>query len=245
MPQALRAEWWDLEGPGDEPFLAWLQHEHLPALQAVSGIGWTGLYRIAEKPAPTAEGSTPARRETTEPVPPGRQFVLLTSGALETLLAPSPALEGLDAALPLSRRRHWREAVFIEEQRIDGPDSSRFERDRSPPPAMQLGNFIIGSPEAERQMASYYRRHRFRQVEKTRGCIGARKYVSSVGWPKHGILYEFADMGREDHLFEARMNASIPDLRWNGPHPLHMVTHAPHAPHAGRRIWPPVDEATP
>ena len=72
---------------------------------------------------------------------------------------------------------------------------------------MQFGNFVIESPQAERALALYYRKHRFRQVAATRGCIGARKFVSSVGWPKHGILYEFTGMDDGETLFEARMNA--------------------------------------
>ncbi|MBI3917273.1 MAG: hypothetical protein HY322_09725 [Betaproteobacteria bacterium] len=28
--------------------------------------------------------------------------------------------------------------------------------------------------------------------------------------------------------------------RWTGRHVLKIVVHAPHGPHAGRRIWPPV-----
>lgn len=238
MPQGLRAEWYDLDAAAEVDFLDWLHSEILPPLSARPGVGWVGHYRIVEKPASLAEGGTPARRETTEPVPPGRQFVLLTAGDVETLLGTEIASEFKHVRL--AQRNNWREAVFIEEQRVNGPAAVRHDRDLSAPPAMQLGNFVIGSPEAERQMALYYRRHRFLQVEQTKGCIGARKYVSSVGWPKHGILYEFEDMHPQDHLFEARMNAAIPDMRWSGPHPLHMVTHAPHAPHAGRRIWPPV-----
>ncbi|NDB67773.1 MAG: hypothetical protein EB015_07170, partial [Methylocystaceae bacterium] len=57
----------------------------------------------------------------------------------------------------------------------------------------------------------------------------------------HGILYEFEDMRPDESLFEARMNMSSPHLKWTGPHPLNLVIHAPNAPHAGRRLWPPTN----
>jgi hypothetical protein len=31
-------------------------------------------------------------------------------------------------------------------------------------------------------------------VTRARGCIGARKLVSIVGWARHGILYEFIEI---------------------------------------------------
>ncbi len=240
MADAMRAEWYDLDESGTADYLAWLHGAHLPRLQALPGISWIGHYRIAEKQGSAVAGSTHARRETTDSVAPGRAFLLLTAAPADILLKPDPELAALDAEPRLTERRNWREAVFVEETRVAGPEALHHKRDKVAPPAMQLGNFVTVSPAAERELAGYYRRHRFLQVEKTPGCIGLRKMVSSVGWPKHGILYEFTDMKDGDSLFEARMNAAIPDMRWAGTHPLELVVHAPHAPHAGRRIWPPV-----
>jgi hypothetical protein len=234
MADALRAEWYDLEPGAEEGFIAWLHGDHLPRLQRLPGVRWIGHYRIADKAGSGAHD----RQETREPVPPGRGFVLLTAAGGDLLLTPDPALAALDAMPRLADRRNWREAVFVEETRVDGPAAGQHDRARAAPPAMQLGNFIVSSPAGEKEMARFYRRHRLPQCAATAGCIGARKLVSAVGWPKHGILYEFIDMGEGDTLFEARMNAAIPGARWEGTHPLKLVIHAPHAPHAGRRIWP-------
>ena len=238
MSRGLRAEWYDVDAGDERDFVTWLHGEHLPGVAAGAGIAWVGHYKIVDKPSLAVAGSIHQRRETGDLVPPGRQFVLLTCGDADSLLAPSSVAAQLDTAGFLAKRRNYREAVFIEEARIDGPAHEPVERERLAPPAMQFGNFVIESPQAERAMALYYRRHRFLQVAATRGCIGARKYVSTVGWPKHGILYEFTGMDAGESLFEARMNAAVPGLLWQGMHPLQVVIHAPHAPHAGVRIWP-------
>jgi hypothetical protein len=240
MVGALRAEWYDLDEGTEYDFLGWLHSSPLPRLAELPGVSWVGHYRIAEKPSLAVVGSTYSRCETTDAVPPGRSFVLLVAADSDFLLTPDPALVALGAEPRLAKRRNWREAVFVEEMQVEGPEALKHERDRAAPPAMQLGNFVVTSPDMERELAVYYRRHRLIQVGATPCCIGARKFVATVGWPKHAILYEFTRMDEEETLFEARINAALPNLRWEGTHPLKFVIHAPHAPHAGRRIWPPV-----
>ncbi len=89
-------------------------------------------------------------------------------------------------------------------------------------------------------LALWYRTMKLPQVTRARGCIGARKLVSIVGWAKHGILYEFMEMEPHEENFEQRFRDAGLSERWTGRHVLKIVVHAPNGPHAGRRIWPPV-----
>ena len=238
MTQALRAQWYDVAPEHEADFLNWLHLTHLPRLAKISGLNWIGHYQIRPKPNLSVEGSIKQRRETHESIPRGSQFILLESAPVECLMNPDENYLHLEQAPELQIRQNWREAIFIEEARVNGPSHDAQTRDQTAPPAMQLGNFIASSPEGERQLALYYRKHRFLQVAATQLCRGARKYVSIMGWPKHGILYEFDTIKPDEMLFEARMNAARPDLKWAGAHPLDLVIHAPNAPHAGERIWP-------
>jgi hypothetical protein len=86
----------------------------------------------------------------------------------------------------------------------------------------------------------WYRQMKLPQVTRARGCIGARKLISIVGWAKHGILYEFMEMEAHEENFEQRFRDAGLSERWTGRHVLQMVIHAPNGPHAGRRIWPPL-----
>ena len=88
--------------------------------------------------------------------------------------------------------------------------------------------------------ALWYRTMKLPQVTRARGCIGARKLVSIVGWAKHGILYEFMEMEPHEENFEQRFRDAGLSERWTGRHVLKIVVHAPNGPHAGRRSWPPV-----
>jgi hypothetical protein len=219
-------------------YLSWLHCEHLPQLSTQSGLNWIGHYKIRRKPNLLVEGTPKQRRETTEIIPSGSQYILLESASTEDLINPDDVYLSLQQAPKLKLRKNWREAIFIEEARVNGPTHNAATRDQFAPPAMQLGNFIVCNPESEKDLALYYRKHRFLQVQSTHGCRGARKYVSLMGWPKHGIFYEFETIEPGEVLFEARMNAARPDLKWAGAHPLDIVIHAPNAPHAGERIWP-------
>lgn len=245
MSEFLRAEWYDIDGSDEPAFLTALHAETLPKIQDIPGINWVAHYRIEPKaPQHTPDeqrANTPLRRETSDPsVTTGSQFVLLTSVSdLDLLMISSSGLAELErcSAGLLSLRRNYRDAVFVEEQCTEGPASATCPRS-GPPPAMQLGNFNVASPEDERELGNYYRMHRFPQVAATAGCIRARKLVSTIGWPKHGILYEFQSMNKDEALFETRFNTAIPGKTWAGRHILSFVLHAPNAPHAGRRIWP-------
>lgn len=245
MGEAIRVDWYDLDAAGEREFLDWCHGDYLPGLKALPGIAWLGHYRIVRKPD-RASVVVPGRlrRETDDRnVGRGQGFVLLTATASPDVFFasgdPVSALENRHPAM-LDLRREHRQAVFVEEAVVNGPEYRALVGGAGAPPAIQLGGFNVASVEDEWELARNYRQEKFPQVTVARGCIRARKLLAVVGWSKHGILYEFDGMDEGETLFEPRFAAASrggPKRR----HVLEYVIHAPNAPHAGRRIWPPPD----
>mgnify|MGYP003346815250 CR=1 FL=1 len=142
------------------------------------------------------------------------------------------------ARMHLARRRQYRQAIFIVEARVSGPEYGTRMPGAGAPPAMQLGNFVCKTPEDEFELGVYYRRSRYVQIPRTRGCIGMLKLAGIAGWPKQGVLYEFTGMEDGEEDFEPRFREAAKGQVREGQNLREYVVHAPNAPHAGRRIWP-------
>lgn len=242
MAEAIRSDWYDLDEPDRPEFLHWLHGELLPQAMALPGVAWIGHYAIVPKSdRPSTPDSPPRKVETDPSVPAGGQFILLVAAtAPDVFVATDARLASLEAEAigRLASRRRHRQAVFIEECVVNGPDYSRCLPGSGAPPAIQLGNLNVARPEDEVELARFYRHLRFPQVTLTKGCIRARKLLSTVGWGKHGVLYEFADMANDEEHFEMRFAAATPPGASRPRHVLEYVTHSPTGPCAGRRIWP-------
>lgn len=239
MDTAIKAEWYDIDDKDREGFLAWLHGRHLPALQSRPGHIWIGHYNRA----PSSGVPNAARVDTDDPnVPRGSQYLLVTAAASpDVFFDPNHAPEtDTETQAQLAKRKEYRFCVFIEETRVSGPDWYRHLPGTGAPPAIQLGNYLTRTQTDDMDLALWYRQMKLPQVTRARGCIGARKLVSIVGWAKHGILYEFMEMDADEENFEQRFRDAGLNERWPGRHVLKMVVHAPNGPHAGRRIWPPV-----
>jgi hypothetical protein len=246
MDRAIKAEWYDLDDADREAFLAWLHGEHLPRLQAQPGCIWIGHYARAPRTGTSTPPSYPQRVDTDDPaVPRGSQYLLVTAAATPDVFFDPNALPIEDdaAGVQLARRRQYRFGIFIEETRVSGPDWYRHLPGTGAPPAIQLGNYITRTQADDMDLALWYRAMKLPQVTRARGCIGARKLVSVAGWAKHAILYEFMEMAPDEENFEQRFRDAGLSERWTGRHVLQIVVHAPHGPHAGRRIWPPVRDS--
>jgi hypothetical protein len=242
MDTAIKAEWYDLDDKDRDGFLAWLHGEYLPAEQAEPGHIWIGHYNRAVETDAHRPPGYPARVITDDPsVAKGSQYLLVTAAASTDVFF-NPHRKALSAAAKaqLAKRKEHRVAIFAEETRVSGPDWYRQLPGTAAPPAIQFGNYATRNPADDHDLAMWYRLMRLPQVTRTRGCIGARKLVSVVGWAKHGILYEFMEMGADEGNFEHRFREAGLNERWTGRHVLEIVIHAPKGPHAGRRIWPPV-----
>jgi hypothetical protein len=245
MDRAIKAEWYDVEDSDREGFLAWLHGEHLPTLQAQPGHIWVGHYNRAPQTGADVGDGRPARVETDDPdVPRGSQYLLVTAAASpDVFFDPNLSTDAsAETKAQLAKRKEYRLAIFIEETRVSGPDWYRHLPGTGAPPAIQLGNYQTRNQADDIDLSVWYRQLKLPQVTRARGCIGARKLVSIVGWAKHGVLYEFMEMGDDEENFEKRFHEVGLNKSWPGRHVLEIVVHAPNGPHAGRRIWPPVGD---
>ena len=114
---------------------------------------------------------------------------------------------------------------------MDGPAVALRAPGITPGPVIQFGTFNINALENETEMNAWYARSRLPLVARGEGNLGARRLVSIAGWPKHGILYEFAS------LEFAEKNLADPS-EWTR-RVVDNLVHAPHSPTLGVRIWPP------
>lgn len=242
MDDSYKAEWYDIDDADRAAFLGWLHERHLPTIQSQLGILWVGHYAIQEKPGykiPNAVGLS--RMETDDPtVPTGSQYVLLTAAASpDVFFDPNNPPSDDNATRDwLAKRRNYRQAIFLVEQRVNGPEYRKLLPGTGAPPAMQLGNFNVKTIEDEFDLGIFYRRCRYAEIPVTPGCISMLKLLGIAGWPKHGVLYQFAEMDDREEEFEQRFRDSIGGRDWRGRDVREYVVHAPKAPHAGKRIWP-------
>ena len=244
MGEVIRAEWFDLANNARTDTWTWMHEELFPALQAAPGVAWVGHYDIVKQhDKPYIEGAPMKKTTTDTSVPTGWENVVLTAATSpEVFFGDNNAVDALlDANKDkLSTRLNYRSAVFIEEQVINSPEQRACPYGMGPPPAMQLGNYNCDSPEDEFELARWYRSERFARVSVSRGMIRGRKMISMVGWPKHGVLWEFTDLPEGEFTFEPRFIEADRGEEWHGRHVLEYVTHSFQGPHCGRRIWPTV-----
>ncbi|MFC1892377.1 hypothetical protein ACFLZT_08305 [Thermodesulfobacteriota bacterium] len=238
MADVLRAEWFDINDANKGAFIDWFHGVYLPELQAQTGISWVGNYAIV---VPKGKGNS-RKQETDDPaVPPGRDYVVLTAApSASVYFQKNNVIEALEAKYgsELGQRENYREAVFVEEESVPGPERRALPSGTGAPPAMQLGNYNTVTPEDDLELARWYRQERFPRLSVTQGMIQGRKLLSIAGWPKHGVLWEFTSMEEEEYSFEPRFVAADREENWQGRHVLEYVVHGPYGPHAGRRIWP-------
>ena len=240
MDTAIKAEWYDLADADREEFLAWLHGDYLPALQAEPGHIWVGHYDRAPQTGADRRAGQPPRVETDDPdVPRGSQYLMVIAAASPDVFFDPHRSTAPEASAWLAKRKEHRFAVFVEETRVSGPDWYRHLPGTGAPPAIQFGNYQTRNQADDMDLSMWYRQLKLPQVTRARGCIGARKLVSIVGWAKHGILYEFMDMEPGEENFEQRFRDVGLSENWPGRHVLEFVVHAPNGPHAGRRLWPP------
>ena len=243
MDTAIKAEWYDLDDADREDFLAWLHGKHLPALQARPGHIWIGHYNRAPQTGKTTPPGHPPRRDTTDPnVPRGSQYLLVTAAASpDVFFDPNVTAEtDTETVARLAKRKEYRFGIFIEETRVSGPDWYRHLPGTGAPPAIQLGNYLTSTQKDDMDLALWYRTMKLPQVTRARGCIGARKLVSLVGWAKHGIMYEFESLEARTRQFEEPEESKIVDPKeWTG-RIVRTTLHTPGSPVVGERIWPPV-----
>ena len=142
----------------------------------------------------------------------------------------------------LGQRLGVRTCIFTGENRVDGPAAaSRPEGASAPGPIIEMGTFNSLTPEDEFEMGVWYAQVRLPALAHMPGCVGARKLVSSAGWAKHGILYEFVSADALENFRSSLPGISKgggPAVEWSV-RVVRRLLHAPGSPTMAARLWPP------
>lgn len=243
MDQGIWATWYDLEAGAEDRFLAWLHGEYLPFLKQIPGHAWVAHYRNVGPGAALANYHEVAGHSPTD-IGTGSQYVILV-GAPSTHTFIKPFV--LDRPLPhgfgemLAQRKGLRTAILCEEARIDGPAAHTRLPGSTPAPAIQFGSFRIRTVEEEFDLARWYAQYRFPTMAQLPGVVMTRKFLCSVGWAKHAVLYEFESLeARTTHFEEPHESLVMDPQEWTG-RIVRTTLHTPGSPVVGDRLWPPVE----
>ena len=235
MDNGIWATWYDLVAQGKDEYLRWLHGTHLPAMLQRHGYLWAAHVENVTSPEREARSAARLTRTNDASVPDGFEYLLLFGARNAHVFAdpsPSEMLAAADATTRdmLARQLRARECIFVEVDRVDGPDAATRRPGITPGPIIQLGTFNIDAPQNETEMSTWYARSRLPLVQTPAGSVGARKLVTVSGWAKHGILYEFSSL-------EAAESGLVDTTDWSR-RVVDSLVHAPHSPTLGRRIWP-------
>jgi hypothetical protein len=234
--------WYNLSGGDRDGYLAWLHGTYMPNILAYPGVLWAAHYAVEKKPTPPRINHT-----TDKSVPDGNDYILLFGGESSHAFSRDAAsfargsinrfaaqFSDMDKKM-LAMRSGVRVSIMSEEARVHGPECGKREGLRQPAPCIQLGSFNGPTLEIEEELLAWYADWRMTALSKLPGCLGMRKMVSTVGWAKHGVMYEFlsldarnAGMSEVAHLYqemEAWTGVCVPKL-----------VHAPGSPHIAQRI---------
>ena len=91
------------------------------------------------------------------------------------------------------------------------------------------------APYSKATIGKWYAQIRLPFVSEVKGAIRARKMVSTVGWAKHSVLYEFTS-------HEDRRQNIVREFDPFSKKTIGETIHAPGSPSIGHRIWPPVEK---
>ena len=100
----------------------------------------------------------------------------------------------------LGRQVQARSCIFVEADRVEGPEAGRRGPGLTPGPVIQFGSFNINALENEAEMSAWYARSRLPLVKPQAGSVGARKLVSIAVIFMTGIIARRArrrNAGRE------------------------------------------------
>lgn len=242
LAEVFRAEWFDISCEDKDKLWSWLHNFFFPNLQCQNGVNWVAHYDIVPHPKKPYIKGAPLKKEVNNPeIPSGWENLVLTSVNMPSVFfGPNCSLRKLEKQNQhyLSMRTNYRSAVFIEEEMINGPEQHKQPLGMGGAPAMQFGSYNVDEIQDEDELAKWYRAERFPRLPVTRGMIRGRKFLSISGWAKHGVLWEFSEMDKNEYSFEHRFIEADRGENWHGRHVLEYVTHAPGSPHAGIRVWP-------
>jgi len=246
MSEAIWASWYDLEDNGRDAFLHWAHEAWLPWLRRQPGVAWVAHYRNVGHGPALARYHDIAGHAPDNEMGTGGQFVVLAGAAgshsfYRPVLTkrPMPAdFQGM-----LARRQGLREAVLVEEARVNGPAVLAREPGGASAPAIQFGSYRIRTVEEELDIELWYANQRFPLMARMPGSVLTRKFLTSFGWAKHAVLYEFESLEARTREFEEpHESRMVNPQEWTG-RIVRTTLHTPGSPFVGERIWPALHDS--
>jgi len=237
MDNGIWATWYNLDQKKRRDHIAWLHNSYLPEIITHDGIAWAAHYEVDELDYKDRRDKIP---HTKEKIPQGTQFICLIAATSPHIYYQKnsplfPENQSEETKKHFSEREEARTAILIEEERVTGPDYRMVSPGGVPAKAIQMGSYNMTSVENEIEIGKWYAQIRLPFVSEVKGAIRARKMVSTVGWAKHSVLYEFTS-------HEDRRNNIVREFDPFSQKTIGETIHAPGSPSIGHRIWPPVDE---
>jgi hypothetical protein len=245
MDRGIWAIWYDLPEEGKKEYINWLHDVHLPKALLRPGYLWAAhVENIWDKAR--VEFKLKNHRHPVDPsVPTGNAYLVLY-GAVSphVFLKPSPAQREANRTAEerdmLGRCMGVRSCIFLETDRVDGPDVNTRAPAGAPGPVIQFGSFNISEELDEETVIDMYARIRFPIMAKMTGSVATRKLVSVYGWARHGILYEFVSFDAVEKRFVGQREQQPYWNIWKK-RLVHNLIPSPGSSTLGRRIWPPVN----
>ena len=249
MDKAIWMSWYDLPEQGRDAYFSWLHETYIPKLLKNPGVMWAAHYESKKVPP------APRLTHVSDPaVGIGSDYMLLFGGessytftkGADFYMHPAACKPGrmhenltdLDRQM-LALRSGERVTIMIEEARIDGPEAANREGPMVPGASIQLGNFCTNSVAAEDELLSWFGDWRLEALQKLPGIVGARKLVGTVGWARHGCMYEFVSEHARIENYP-KIRTLYPDAAvWTERFTRNLI-HAKGSPMVANRIWPPV-----
>ena len=237
MDRAFWASWYDLPDSGRDAYLSWAHGTYMPKLVQRPGFLWAAHFKCEVPNGPPGGGRL--RHTDDKSIPAGNAYIMIFGGETAHAFAhPTPrklhAELGKDDQKMLATRQGERVNIFTEEDREDGLDASKREKNAALSPCIQLGSFGAGSADEDDLMA-WYAQVRLPSMNKLPGCVGIRKVVSVSGWAKHGVLYEFVSLAERNKHFPEHEKGNPEWAAWTD-RLVRQLLHAPGSPNVAQRI---------
>ena len=214
----------------------------MPKLLATPGFLWSAHYQVEKKPTP------PRVKHTTDlSIGDDNDYILIFGGESAHVFAREAAsfykgsvdrftrLQSAGDKAMLAKRTGVRVAIMTEEERVQGVENGTRDGRRLPGRCIQLGSFNGPTPEIEEELLAWYADWRLRILSQVPGSLGMRKLAGTVGWNKHGVMYEFLSLDQRNKAMAEVVRRCPEEAEWTEVCVPKLV-HAPGSPHIAVRV---------
>ena len=185
MDRGIWATWYDLPAEGKEEYISWLHEVHFPGALSRPGYLWAVHVENVRTPEREEAISRNLTHTSDLSIPKGNDYLVLF-GAASPHTFVSPSWSELRSQMTieenemLGRRIAPRSCIFVEVDRVDGPEVGTRAPGITPGPAIQLGSFNINNLENEDELSTWYARSRLPLMAGMTGCVGRANWSRSL-----------------------------------------------------------------